>query len=259
MLHFDTEKELSIPSSQIYFQENTDKITDSQSSGYSPNALLYRGYIQSSTKCFRLDVLKEQAADVVYTEYYGVTYRLLSSFSKTVQYAASNKVSAKMTANRCTIVLEIPSEVDYDCYNLTKGTSSGLVVDKIAEGFCAFWDRNEKAAYYTVEILRAGQKRHIKAKYPLKIVIVYQGNAVYTLNEKEQVYSISNVNPETVSVSLQDLRFMISETIERNKCFYSINGLPKGLYLIQVKAENRNGELLWKSYLEHVWIYKVVI
>lgn len=259
LLHFDTEKELSIPSSQIYFQENTDKITDSQRSGYSPNALLYRGYIQSSTKCFRLDVLKEQAADVVYTEYYGVTYRLLSSFSKTVQYAASNKVSAKMTANRCTIVLEIPSEVDYDCYNLTKGTSSGLVVDKIAEGFCAFWDRNEKAAYYTVEILRAAQKRHIKGKYPLKKVIVYQGNAVYTLNEKEQVYSISNVNPETVSVSLQDLRFMISETIERNKCFYSINGLPKGLYLIQVKAENRNGELLWKSYLEHVWIYKVVI
>lgn len=82
---------------------------------------------------------------------------------------------------------------------------------------------------------------------------------MYTLNEKDQVYSISNVNPETMSVSLQDLRFMISETIERNKCFYSINGLPNGLYLIQVKAENRNGELLWKSYLEPVWIYKVVI
>ena len=213
-----------------------------------------RGYIQSSTKCFRPDVLKEQAADVVYTEYYGVTYRQRSSYSKTVQYAAGNKVSAKMTANRCTIVLEIPSEVDYDRYNLTKGTTTGLVVDKIAEGFCAFWDRNEKAAYYTVEILRAAQKRHINGKYPLKKVIVYQGNAVYTFKGNNQVYSIGNGNPETMSVSLQDLRFMISETIERNKCFYSINGLPNGLYLIQVKAENRNGELLWKSYLEPVWI-----
>lgn len=253
-LLLNTDKKLNIPFSQTYFQENTDKIMDPRRSGYYPNELLRRGYIQSEVKCFQLDVLNEQIADVVYTEYYGVTYRLLSSFSKTVQYAASNKVSAKMTANRCTIVLEIPSEVDYDRYNLTKGTTTGLVVDKIAEGFCAFWDRNEKAAYYTVEILRAAQKRHIKGKYPLKKVIVYQGNAVYTVNGNNQVYSIGNGNPETMSVSLQDLRFMISETIERNKCFYSINGLPNGLYLIQVKAENRTGELLWKSYLEPVWI-----
>ena len=159
-----------------------------------------------------------------------------------------------MTTNKSTIILEIPSEVDYDRYNLTKGASAGLVIDKIAEGFCAFWDRNEEAAYYTIEILRAAQKRYIKGKYPLKKVVVHQGIAVYTVNANNQVYSIGNGNPETMSVSLQDMRFMTSETIERNKCFYSISGLPNGLYLIQVKAEDRNGKILWKSYLEPAWI-----
>ncbi len=103
-------------------------------------------------------------------------------------------------------------------------------------GLTLFWDKQESAASYTVEFYKATAGGATLGDGDFAV------NYNFAIGRCDMYYKISDK-----AFLIKDVQFMLKDTVDRNKCYYSLMDLPAGYYVARVFAEDRSGNIIYKS------------
>lgn len=148
-------------------------------------------------------------------------------------------------------------------YHIEKYSELGLIVKRgNTQNTVVFWDENEGAATYILELFRLSQEYHCfeyKDGFVQEAEIVEDDNALrcgqhLTTEAPGIVGNKFAVNQTYNGVHYNVLQFEFSMIkpvttiqIERNVFYHSFNDLPCGDYIVCLKIENRLGETIAES------------
>lgn len=152
----------------------------------------------------------------------------------------------------------------------SNSSNVGLVMSKGVSGnIVFFWDENEDAAEYDIEIYRSPlsfkREGFIKSSTTVETEILietygHRENVVDSVVQNEPAFVDGKLagNNEwhyykvkrstVVYKDFSEIKPVCVETIDRNRFYKSFNDLAKGAYIILLKIINRKGEEIARSY-----------
>ena len=224
----------------------------------------YYGY-QISEPMIKADSVKvtlieqDRPRFVSYSSGIGTSYAVFQSNIQinTVFYKTDEnpvQYSAEKNLQNVKVFYYLKNKSNFDSYSLAKDIALSNELSVISEvfpnGLNVYWKPIEQAVHYYVEAFKAYDVYSYRSNND---VLAIENTVLFDTDQRKMIYFKDNK-----AFNLSQIRYMFKERVDREKSFFAQPYLAPGNYLIRVSAENRNGDVIAKSYAVLVSIYNQV-